>query len=411
MSFANFGLSPAMMRAVESLGYENPTPIQAETFPIAISGRDLVGLAETGSGKTASYLLPVVQRLEGGKGLRALVVVPTRELALQVEQVARQICKPAGMRALAVIGGVGVAAQAYELKKGVDVLIATPGRLLDHMRSGNVWLDKVSELILDEADRLLDMGFLPDIRQILRSLPRERHSMLFSATLSNEIEGLVYEFLNKPQTVEIGRRAKPVDTVEQIAYSVMAHHKLPLLLRLAGEHLDGQALIFTRTKRGADKIARVLHSHDHNVAVMHADRSQQQRVAALERFRTGKVKILVATDIAARGIDVKDIAFVVNYDIPATPEDYVHRIGRTARAGREGTAVTFVAPEEEITLRDIMRTTGQPIERKTMENFSDGRTADEMRALAAVVGVSAAVSAGATAARSPMRSARPRRRR
>jgi ATP-dependent RNA helicase RhlE len=251
------------------------------------------------------------------------------------------------------------------------------------------------------------MGFLPDIRQILRQLPRERHSMLFSATLSNEIEALAYEILRDPVTVEVGRRTKPVETVEQVAYSIMAHHKLPLLLRLAGEHLDGQALVFTRTKRGADKVSRVLTAHGHSVATMHADRSQQQRVAALERFKSGKVKILVATDIAARGIDVKDIAFVVNYDIPATVEDYVHRIGRTARCGRTGTAVTFVAPEEEVVLRDVIRTTGQPIERAALEDFSDGRTASEVGALMAVVG---AASAG-VAARSNLRSVRPRRRR
>ncbi len=288
------------------------------------------------------------------------------------------------------------------------MLVATPGRLLDHVRSGTVWLDKVQELVLDEADRLLDMGFLPDIRQILRNIPRDRHSMLFSATLCPEIEALTYEFLREPVTIEIGRRTKPVDTVEQIAYSIMAHHKLPLLLRLAGEHLDGQALIFTRTKRGADQVARVLEAHGHSVAKLHADRSQQQRTSALKRFSEGKVKILVATDIAARGIDVKDIAFVVNYDIPATPEDYVHRIGRTARAGRTGTAVTFVAPEQEVSLREIVRTTGQPIERASLDNFSDGRSQQDVVALMAVVGATAAT--GAASARSNMRSARRRRR-
>ncbi len=407
MTFSMLGLSPAMQRAVDALGYKNPTPIQAETFAHAIAGRDLVGLAETGSGKTAAYLLPILQRLEGGTGTRALVVVPTRELALQVEAVAKDLCKGTKLKVVAAIGGVGVAAQAFAIKKGVDLIVATPGRLLDHARSGTVWLDKITEFVLDEADRLLDMGFLPDVRQILRQLPRERHTMLFSATLSNEIEALAYEMLRDPATVEVGRRTKPVETVKQVAYSVMSHHKLPLLLRLTGEHMDGQTLIFTRTKRGADKVARVLEAHGHQVAKIHADRSQQQRTSALDRFRAGKVKTLVATDIAARGIDVKDIAFVVNYDIPATVEDYVHRIGRTARAGRTGTAVTFVAPEEEILLRDIARTTSQPIERATLENFSDGRSESDVGALMAVVG---AASAG-VAARSNLRSVSPRRRR
>lgn len=265
-------------------------------------------------------------------------------------------------------------AQIQKLRSGVDICIATPGRLLDHVRSGEIWLDEITELVLDEADRLLDMGFLPDIRRITQKIPRSRHTMLFSATLSPEVEGLAYELLRDPQTIEIGRRAKTVATLDQVAYSVMGHHKTPLLLKLAEERIDGQALVFARTKKSCDILARALTAHGHKVELMHADRSQPQRIAALDRFKKGKVKMLVATDIAARGIDVEDVAFVVNYDIPATSDDYVHRCGRTARAGRSGTAMTFVAPSEALTLRDFERATGAPITIETVDNFSDGRS-------------------------------------
>jgi ATP-dependent RNA helicase RhlE len=385
MSFADLGLNAQSMRAIKALGYTSPTPIQVKAIPVALAGRDLIGIAETGSGKTASYLIPIIQRLRGGSGLRALIIAPTRELALQIEAVANDLATGTDLRTVALIGGVRASEQLRRLQRGVDIVVATPGRLLDHARSGLVRLNGIKELVLDEGDRLLDMGFLPDVRSILQKLPRDRHSMLFSATFSREIEVLAFEFMRDQETIELGRRATPVLSVDQMAYSIMSHHKTPLLLRLADKEIDGQALIFTRTKRGADNLANVLKIHGHAVDVMHADRAQTQRIKALDRFKSGKVKLLVATDIAARGIDVEDVAFVINYDIPATADDYVHRIGRTARAGRKGTAITFVSPAEEVSLKDIEHTTGQSISRARLENFSDGRPQDAVTAFLATV--------------------------
>jgi len=376
MSFAQLGLSRPLLRAVDALNYTTPTPIQAKAIPVVLEGRDLVALAETGSGKTAGYLLPILEHIKEGQGLRALVIAPTRELAVQIDGVARQLAENLELRVVTVIGGQRIGGQIAELKKGVDLLVATPGRLLDLCRSRNVRLDKVEHFVLDEADRLLDMGFLPDIRTIIGKLPSDRQSMLFSATLSTDVEALAYEILEDPATVVVGQRSKPVDTVSQQAYSVMAHHRTPLLLRLADEVIDGPAIIFTETKRGADSLSHVLKIHGHSVETMHADRNPAQRTKALERFRAGKVKFLVATDVAARGIDVENVSFVVNYDVPQTPESYVHRIGRTARAGRTGTAITLYSPLEERGLRDIERLTGQPIERKQLANFQDGRQED-----------------------------------
>jgi ATP-dependent RNA helicase RhlE len=385
MLFVDLDLSDRMLRTVEELGYTTPTPIQAQAIPVALEGRDLIGIAETGSGKTAGYLVPIVERLASGSGPRALVIAPTRELALQIEAVANQLAEGTELRTVAVIGGVRAAEQLRKLKRGVDIIVATPGRLLDHMSTGAVRVGAITELVLDEADRLLDMGFLPDVRRILRKLPRERHSMLFSATFAPELQVLAFEFMRDHAVIELGRRATPVQTVEQQAFSVMSHHKTPLLLRLVAEQVDGSALIFTGTKRAADNVAHVLGVHGHAVEVLHADRQQHQRTKALDRFKSGKVKLLVATDIAARGIDVEDVAYVINYDIPSTVDDYVHRIGRTARAGRKGTAITFVAPNEEVTLRDIETVTGSEITRVQLDNFSDGRTDQSVEAFLATV--------------------------
>jgi ATP-dependent RNA helicase RhlE len=403
MSFAELGLSRALVRAVDALNYTEPTPVQAKAIPVILKGRDVVALAETGSGKTASYLLPILQQLELAYDPGALIIAPTRELALQIDGVARELAKGLGIRVVSVIGGQRMGGQLAELKKGVDLLVATPGRLLDLVRGGHVRLHEIEFLVLDEADRLLDMGFIPDIRSIIAKLPKDRQSMLFSATFSNEVEGLVWEFLKSPVRIEIGRRAKPVDTCEQTAYSVMSHHKTPLMLRLADEVIDGQALVFTETKRGADKLARVLKAHGHEVETMHADRSQKERVAALNHFRDGKVKFLVATDVAARGIDVDTIEYVVNYDVPSTVDSYVHRIGRTARAGRKGTAITLFSPLEESSMRGIESVTGQPIARHQLENFDDGRPEESVAAfiagLAAATRRSARASAGARGGR------------
>lgn len=383
MSFAELGLSRPLLRAVDALNYTEPTPVQAQAIPIALDGRDLVALAETGSGKTAGYLLPILEQLQGSSGLRALVVAPTRELALQIDGVANQLAEHLDLNVVTVIGGQRIGGQITKLKKGCDLLVATPGRLLDLARSGHVRFSKIEYFVLDEADRLLDMGFLPDIRTIISKLPANRQSMLFSATFSREVEALGYELLDDPETVEVGKRSTPVDTVEQLAYSVMAHHKTPMLLRLAKEVIDGPTIVFTETKRGADSLSHVLKVHGHSVETMHADRNQRERSSALENFRNGKVKFLVATDVAARGIDVESVAFVVNYDLPSTPENYVHRIGRTARAGRKGTAITLFSPVDERELRVIEALTGQPIERRQLENFSDGRQDESVAAFVA----------------------------
>jgi ATP-dependent RNA helicase RhlE len=334
-----------------------------------------------------------------GNNPQALVLAPTRELALQIEGVAKHFAKAIHIKVVTVIGGQRITTQITQLKKGCDLLIATPGRLLDLVRQGQVKLSEVEFLVLDEADRLLDMGFLPDIRTIMGMLPKDRQSMLFSATLSRDVEALAYEILDDPMTVEVGRRAKPVDTVEQVAYSVMPHHKTPLMLRLAQEVIDGQAIVFTETKRGADKLSSILKAHGHSVETMHADRNQAQRVAALERFRNGKVKFLVATDVAARGIDVENVAFVINFNLPSTTDSYVHRIGRTARAGRKGIAITLVSPVEDRGLRDIEAVTGQPIDRRRLDNFEDGRSDEGVSAFVASLTAMANRGAGRVSAR------------
>jgi ATP-dependent RNA helicase RhlE len=399
MLFSKLGLSRPLVRAADALKFTEPTPIQAKAIPALLDGYDLVGLAETGSGKTAAYLLPVLDQMGEGTNPQALVLAPTRELALQIEGVAKHFAKAIHIKVVTVIGGQRITTQINQLKKGCDLLIATPGRLLDLVRQGHIRLNEVEFLVLDEADRLLDMGFLPDIRTIIGMLPKDRQSMLFSATLSRDVEALAYEILDDPKTVEVGRRAKPVDTVEQVAYSVMPHHKTPLMLRLAKEVIDGQAIVFTETKRGADKLSSILKAHGHSVETMHADRNQAQRVAALERFREGKVKFLVATDVAARGIDVENVAFVVNFNLPSTTDGYVHRIGRTARAGRKGTAITLVSPVEDRGLRDIEAVTGQSIDRRKLENFDDGRSDEGVSAFVASLTAMANRGAGRVSAR------------
>jgi len=377
MNFSQLGLAPAQLHACESLGYTTPTPIQTKAIPIILSGQDLIGCAETGTGKTAAFLLPIIQKLSerSRPGVRALVLAPTRELALQIQSNYVELNSVKSNRSIIVMGGANIKTQVNELRRGANVVIATPGRLLDLMERGAINLSTLETLVLDEADRMLDMGFLPAIRRILAVLPSKRQTLLFSATMSSEIEQLARSTMKQPKLVEVSRRGSAAVTVEQTAYLVALESKTALLLALLEkESLEFQrVLIFTRTRRGAERISHILKARDHNVNRIHADRTQGQRETALREFRNGRTRILVATDIAARGLDVDDVSHVINYDVPAAPEDYVHRIGRTGRAGNQGQAITIVAPVDELSMRAIERLTGQPVKRLAPDGFGGAR--------------------------------------
>ena len=376
MSFAELGLHPAQVAACESLGYTEPTPIQKRAIPVVLSGADLIGCAETGTGKTAAFLLPAIQRMavRPRPGVRLLVLAPTRELATQIAESYRDLAPKKGApRSATLIGGTGMGRQTESLRRGSGVIIATPGRLLDHMERGAVDFRHLEVLVLDEADRMLDMGFLPQIRRVLDALPKERQTLLFSATMSSEIEKLARTTMRSPQIVEVNQRGKAATTVEQSAYPVATESKIALLLDLLEREQESdnfdRVLVFTRTRRGAERLSHILEARDHKVNRIHADRTQPQREAALRGFKDGSTRVLVATDIAARGIDVDSVSHVINYDVPEAPEDYVHRIGRTGRAGNTGRAITLVTPVEEMSMRAIERLTGQPVERVVMEGF------------------------------------------
>ncbi|HET9531248.1 MAG TPA: DEAD/DEAH box helicase [Blastocatellia bacterium] len=378
-NFKELGLSARLAQILESLGMTEPTEIQTKTIPFALAGRDIIASAETGSGKTMAFLLPIIERLEQQGPLRAVILAPTRELAIQIEANAKSYSRAARLRTVAVVGGESASRQIKGLISGADILIATPGRLNDLIERGSVPLKQVEVLVLDEADRMLDMGFLPQVRRIIKHLPKKRQTMLLTATLSREVEQLARELLTDCARVEAARPAKTVATLNQKAFPVLSHAKLPLLLALLKEHTEETFLVFTQTRRGADRVSHVLKANKHEVALLHSDRSQPQRNAALASFRSGRTRVLVATDVAARGIDVDDIAFVVNYEVPATAEDYIHRVGRTARAGRNGSALTLVSPEEEPVLASIERTTGVTMERSKLKGFSDGRSDEQIR--------------------------------
>lgn len=401
MPFSKFNLSAQLMDAVKALSYDKPTPIQNQAIPVALEGRDVIGCAETGSGKTAAFLLPIIERITRGEQRQALILSPTREIALQTEAFARVLSNRLKMRIVSVIGGADMHLQTRGLAADPHIIIATPGRLIDHMRRRHNLLDEVGILVLDEADRLLDMGFLPDIRRILDSLSLDRQSLLFSATMSGDIGVLAEETLLDPVHIQVGRRATTVSTLEQSVYSVLTQAKLPFLLLLLKTEVEGGTLVFVRTKRSADRLAAVLKLHLHRVGLLHGDRTQSQRVSAMADFRAGHARVLVATDLAARGIDVSSLTRVINYDVPAYPEDYVHRVGRTARAGGSGQAITLAAPQEEADLLRIERLIGQPLTRCAMAGFSDGR---EFASPSAVSGASPSAGSG-------VRSFSPRRRR
>ncbi len=376
MDFSQLGLAPAQLSACESLGYNEPTPIQRQAIPVILSGRDVIGSAETGTGKTAAFLLPIIQKISerSRPGLRVLVLAPTRELALQIQKNYGELNRVKSNASVIAIGGANIRTQISGLRRGAAVLIATPGRLLDLTERGAVNLSTIEVLVLDEADRMLDMGFLPAIRRVLAMLPTKRQTLLFSATMSPSIEQLARSTMKEPKLIEVNQRGRAATMVEQTAYLVEQHSKTALLLELLekdGETFD-RVLVFTRTRRGAERLSHILKARDHSVDRIHADRSQPQRQAALHQFSNGRTRVLVATDIAARGLDVESVSHVINYDVPAAPEDYVHRVGRTGRAGNQGKAITMVAPVDELSMRAIERLTGQLVKRVVPDSF--GRT-------------------------------------
>jgi len=378
-SFSKLGLCAQLVDALESLDITQPTEIQTKTIPHALAGRNIMASAETGSGKTVAFLLPIIQRLGRPGPTRSLVLAPTRELALQIEANAKSYGRPAGLRTVAVVGGENLPRQVKALRAGADILVATPGRLNDLIERGSVPLKAIEVLVLDEADRMLDMGFLPQVRRIIRHLPAKRQTMLLSATLSREIEQLARELMTSSVRVDAARSATTVATLTQKAFPVLSHAKTPMLLALLRQHAVETFLIFTETRREADRVARILTANKHEVVTLHSDRNQSQRNKALASFRSGRARVLVATNVAARGIDVDDISFVVNYEVPATAEDYIHRVGRTARAGRDGAALTLVSPEEEPTLASIERVAGIRLERSRLSGFTDGRSEEQIR--------------------------------
>ena len=370
-SFQSLGLAPELLRALVEHGYTEPTPVQIEAIPIGLEGRDVVGSAQTGTGKTAAFLLPILQRLKTGRSgrLRALVLAPTRELAEQVLNSARTYGKHVDLKSVAIYGGVRMEPQTRALKQGVDIVIATPGRLLDHMGRGHLDMSKLEVLVLDEADRMLDMGFSRDVNRILDTLPSERQTLFFSATISGDVDRLARRALKDHAAVEIGRRAEAAEGVEHVVVAVDKPKKRSLLARLLETLPENRTLVFTRTKHGAETLASHLRRQGKNVAALHGGKTQSARNEALGRFKQGKTRVLVATDVAARGIDVDDIAMVVNFDVPRDPEAYVHRVGRTARAGAQGIAMTLMSPDEWAMMSDVEKLMGRTFFRETVPGF------------------------------------------
>jgi len=380
LSFNQLGLSAELLAVIGAQGYTTPTPIQQQAIPAALAGHDMMACAQTGTGKTAAFVLPILHRLmlnhdqagripRDGVSPRVLVLVPTRELAVQVEQSVRDYGRNSRVRSLAVYGGARIGPQFQALRRGVDFLVATPGRLMDHMQQRTLDLRRIEVLILDEADRMLDMGFIHDIRSIVGRIPAKRQSLMFSATFSDEIRGLAREFLTNPKSIEVAHRNATAANVTQVVIPVERDRKKELLLNLFENRGLNQVLVFTRTKHGADALSRYLEKAGIRSAAMHGDKTQSVRTRALADFKSGKLAALVATDVASRGIDIDDLPYVVNYDLPHVPEDYVHRIGRTGRAGASGEAISLVCADERIQLRDIERLLKRDLERRDIEGF------------------------------------------
>jgi len=379
MAFTGFGLDATLLRAIRELGFTRPTPIQAQAIPPAMEGKDVLACAMTGSGKTAAFLLPILQhlRLKPRGVTRALVLAPTRELAAQIHEHLEELAVHTPVTGAAVFGGVGMEPQEHAFRSGVDVIIATPGRLLDHFSRPYAKLERLEYLVIDEADRMLDMGFLPDIRKVLRHIPTRRQTLFFSATLPPEIVRLAGELLRRPVTLNIERKAAPAVGITQAVYPVARELKSALIVELVKQGVVHDAIVFTRTKHRANRLSEYLTKHGLTNAKIHGNRSQNQRTEALAGFKSGKVKLLVATDIVARGIDVEALGHVVNFDVPNSPDDYIHRVGRTARAESTGDAFTFVAPDEETELAAIERAVGRRLPRVTLPGFDYARKPTE----------------------------------
>jgi ATP-dependent RNA helicase RhlE len=382
MSFQELGLSEAIVRAVTEQGYTTPTPIQRQAIPAVLAGGDLLAGAQTGTGKTAGFTLPILQRLSsapaksaGRRPIRTLILAPTRELAAQVEESVRLYGKYVKLTSAVIFGGVGIHPQIKTLQQGVDILVATPGRLLDHMQQGTVDLSHIEILVLDEADRMLDMGFIRDIRKVLQALPPKRQNLLFSATFADEIRALADSLLNSPATIEVARRNSTAEVVSQKIHPVDRDRKHPLLAHLIKANAWQQVLVFTRTKHGANRLVEQLAKDGISGMAIHGNKSQSARTKALSEFKDGSLQVLVATDIAARGIDIEQLPHVVNYDLPNVPEDYVHRIGRTGRAGATGEAVSLVCVDEHLMLKDIERLIKRELPREVIPGFEPDPTA------------------------------------
>jgi ATP-dependent RNA helicase RhlE len=415
MPFTTFGLSDPLLRGILATGYTAPTEIQSQVIPAAVEGRDVIGCAQTGTGKTAAFVLPILDRLSHEPAskkriIKALILTPTRELALQIEKAIQGYGRFVDIHSLAVYGGVNIKGQFNALKRGVDIVVATPGRLMDHMQRGTIDLKHIEVLVLDEADRMLDMGFINDVKRIVRALPgKKRQTMLFSATISKEVKTLAAEMQKSPKMIQIGRPRNPIETITQHIYPVRKEQKMDLLIHMLAESQMYSVLVFSRTKRGADKISRRLKRAGVVSVAIHSGRTQGQRLQAMDGFKRGKFQVMVATDIAARGINIEGISHVINYDVPAYAEDYVHRIGRTGRATALGDAITFVSYDEQKYLRKIENFIGRELKTEKCEGFAYMKS-DSLQPQPAGKSKSVRhISPRRTAGRKPRAARRPRR--